>query len=83
MITLINALKNIEGRQVKISTEHQLFGSQSVCMEYKPETEIGFGFHCKDQVIYIDKDDVVSYSITDNEITIDGSLMHMRVTVMV
>lgn len=83
MITLINALKNLERRQVNVFTEHQLFGKQNICLEFKPETEIGFGFHCKDQVIYIDKDDVVSYNITDNEITIDGSLMRMRITAIV
>lgn len=82
MATLINALKKIEGEQVSIHTEHKLFGSQNICIKFKPETETGVGFHCKDQVIYMDKDDIVGYDIIDNEILINGSLMYMRITVV-
>ena len=82
MTTLINALKKIEGRQMQIHTEHKLFGSQNIYMKFQPETEIGIGFRCKDQVIYIDKDDIIGYDIEDDEILINGSLMYMRITVV-
>ena len=77
MITIIDALKNMEGKQVSISTEHKLFGNQNISMVFEPETEIGLGFHCKNQVIYIDKEDARFYDITKDEICIEGELMRI------
>ena len=77
MITIIDALKNMKGKQVNISTEHKLFGNQNISMVFKPETEIGLGFHCNDQIIYIDKQDVRFYDITEDEICIESELMRI------
>ena len=63
MIKIINALKNIKGKKVKIHTNHKLYGKQNICMEFEPETEIGLGFKCKEQTIYIDKDNITNYYI--------------------
>lgn len=82
MTTIINALKNIKGRQARVYIDHQLFGKQNICLKFQPETEIGLGFHCNDQIIYIEKNDVLGYNITDNEIAINGSLMNIKITLM-
>ena len=68
-------------QQLPFFTEHQLFGEQSICLKFKPETEIGIGFYCKDQIIYIDKGDVMNYNITNNTIIINGKSMRMKIVI--
>ena len=38
--------------------------------------------YSKDQVIYINEDDIMGYDIEDDEILINGSLMYIRITVV-
>lgn len=83
MREIIEALNKLKGKAVDIYTEHKLFGKQHIQMDLEPETEIGLGFRCRDQVIYIDTDDVVDYCVGDNKITINGSRMSISVVVMV
>ena len=75
MRQLIEALREIKGQNVNIYTEHKLFGKQHLKMKLEPEIEIGLGFHYKDQVIYIDKNEMVDYYIDDNKIVINGTMM--------
>lgn len=79
MRKLIEALNELKGQDVYIYIEHKLFGSQCIIMQFEPETEIGFGFHFREQVIYIDKDDVVDYCVDTGKIHIDGGLMSMEI----
>lgn len=79
MREIIEALNEIMGQEVKIYTDHKLFGKQQIEMPFVPETEMGLGFRCRDQVIYIDKNDIVGCKIDDNNIVIDGSLMSMHI----
>lgn len=79
MRELIEVLNTLKGKYVNIYTSHKLFGPQHVEMEFEPETEVGIGFRCRDQVIYIDKEDIVDYQIDDNVVTITGKMMHIRV----
>ena len=76
---IVEALKEIVGQEVKIYTEHKLFGRQQIEIEFEPETELGIGFRCKDQSIYIDENDIVGYEIDENEIVIDGTLMSIHI----
>ena len=76
---IIEALKEIVGQEVKIYTDHKLFGKQQIEMEFEPETELGLGFCCKGQSIYIDENDIVDCKINDNEIVINGILMSIRI----
>jgi hypothetical protein len=48
-------------------------------MSFIPETEIGLGFRCKGQAIYIDEDDVIGYKIDNKEIAIYGKLMSIQI----
>lgn len=75
MREIIKSLNGIKGENVNIHTVHKLFGEQHIEMKFKPETEIGLGFHCKEQVIYIDNDDVIDYCVEDDKIVINGSMM--------
>ena len=79
MRQLIKALKEIEGANVDIHTEHNLFGKQHIQMKFVPETEIGLGFRCKEQIIYIDKGDIVSYQIGSDQIIINGNTMCIKI----
>ena len=76
---IVEALKETIGQEVEIYTEHKLFGKQKIEMEFEPETELGVGFRCKDQAIYIDENEIVGYKINDNEIVIDGALMSIHI----
>lgn len=82
MRQLIETLKMLEGEEVRIYTEHDLFGKQRIEMEFEPETEIGVGFRCGEQAIYIDKDDLVDYAIGDNYIVLSGRMMHITIQII-
>jgi hypothetical protein len=79
MRQLIEALKEMKEKYVDIYTEHMLFGKQHIQMKFDPETEIGFGFRTQNQVIYIDKDDVISYEVDNRIVTINGSMMKIKI----
>ena len=79
MREIIDALKNIEGKIVNIFTNHKLYGKQNIQMCFVPETEIGLGFRCRDQVIYISKEDVVDWEIDDDKISINGKMMSIDI----
>lgn len=79
MKKIIEALQEIKGTNVNIYTEHKLFGKQHIKMQFEPETEIGLGFHCRDQVVYIDHEDVVDYCIEDKSIIINGKMMKITI----
>lgn len=82
MREIIEALMEISGEYVEIYTEHKLFGKQHVQMEFAPETEIGLGFRCKGQAIYIDKNDVIDYYVGDKEIGIKGTMMCIKIRIV-
>lgn len=79
MRQIIEALTEISGKYVDIYTEHKIFGQQHLQMEFVPEVELGLGFRCKGQAIYIDTDDVIDYCIGDKEIIIKGKLMSIKI----
>jgi hypothetical protein len=79
MRQLIDALKEIEGENTDIYTEHKLFDKQHIQMKFVPETEAGWGFRVYGQAIYIDKDDVVSYEVDDGRIIINGNRMTIKI----
>lgn len=79
MRQLIDALKEIKGKNVDIYTEHKLFDKQHIQMKFVPETEAGWGFRVYGQAIYIDKDDVVSYEVDDGRIVINGNRMTIKI----
>lgn len=79
MRQIIEALKNFKGKNVNIYTEHKLFGKQHLQMRFKPETEIGFGFHVCGQIIYIDKNDIISYELDDKNIIINSNMMNIKI----
>lgn len=79
MRQLIDALKEIEGANVDIHTEHKLFGKQHIQMKFIPETEAGWGFRARGQAIYINKDDVVSYDINNRKVEIKGKMMSIKI----
>lgn len=79
MRQLIDALKEIEGENTDIYTNHKLFGGQHIQMKFVPETEAGWGFRVSGQAIYIDKDDVVSYEVDDGRIIINGNRMTIKI----
>ena len=76
---IVEVLNETLGQEVKIYTDHKLFGKQQIEMEFEPETELGVGFRCREQAIYIDENDIVGYAINDNEIIIDGVLMSIHI----
>ena len=83
MRQIVEALTKLQGENVDIYTDHKLFGKQHMQMKFKPETEIGIGFHYKEQIIYIDNDDIVDYYIENNKIIINGQVMHISITKVV
>lgn len=73
MEKLKKALKELEGKCVDIHVQHVLFGGQ--CLKFKefiPVTDIGIGFKCRNQEIYIPYDQVIDYSIEKRMIMING-----------
>lgn len=79
MIKLTETLEEMRGEYVEIYTKHRFFGSQHIQMKFDPETEIGYGFHCKEQTIYIREDEIVDYVVGDNEIIINGKDMEIKI----
>ena len=79
MRQLIDALKEIKGKNVDIYTEHKLFDKQHIQMKFVPETEAGCGFRVHGQAICIDKDDVVSYEVCDGKVVINGNMMTIKI----
>ena len=79
MRQLIDALKEIKGKNVDIYTEHKLFDKQHIQMKFVPETEAGWGLRVYGQTICIDKDDIVSYEIENGKIIINGSKMTIKI----
>lgn len=79
MIKLKETLEEMRGEYVEIYTKHRFFGSQHIQMKFDPETEIGYGFHCKGQTIYIREDEIVDYVVGDNEIIINGKDMEIKI----
>ena len=79
MIKLKETLEEMRGEYVEIYTKHRFFGSQHIQMKFDPETEIGYGFYCKEQTIYIREDEIVDYVVGDNEIIINGKDMEIKI----
>lgn len=79
MIKLKETLEEMRGEYVEIYTKHRFFGSQHIQMKFDPATEIGYGFHCKGQTIYIREDEIVDYVVGDNEIIINGKDMEIKI----
>lgn len=73
MTKLTDALEKIRGEYVDIYTKHRFFGSQHIQMKFDPETEKGFGFHCKGQSIYIGDNEIVEYDIENSKVIINGN----------
>lgn len=80
MREIIEILVKLKGKDVDIHTDHKFFGKQHIQMKFIPETEIGIGFRYKEQIIYIDKDDVVDCCIEHDKIIINGSVMRISIT---
>lgn len=79
MRQLIEALSEIKGQDVNIYTEHKIFGVQHLKVKFEPEIEVGFGFHYKEQVIYIGYDEIIDYSIREEKIIINGDMMKISI----
>ena len=79
MREIIKALNLLTGEFVDIYTDHKLFGKQHIQMQFEPETELGSGFRCKGQRIYIDHDDVTGYTITNEKIVVYSKLMRITI----
>lgn len=77
MREIIEALNILNGKDVNIYTKHKLFGEQHIVMKFVPETAVGVGFRCKDQIIYIDADDVVSCQVENGQVIINGNMMQI------
>lgn len=80
MKQIIEALNNLRDRNVNIYTNHRLYGKQHIKIKFEPETKNGLGFRCREQIIYINAGDVVSYYIQDNKIIINGKMMSITIT---
>ena len=76
---IIEALKNIKGEYVDVYIEHKLFGNQHVKVKLEPEVEKGLGFRCKDQVIYVKNNDIISCYVELDKIIINGSVMSITI----
>ena len=76
---IVEELNKIKGQGVKIYIDHKLFGKQHIEMAFDPETELGVGFRCKNQSIYINENDIINYEINDNSIVVNGELMCIRI----
>ena len=79
MREIIESLNDMSGQEVKIYTDHKLFGKQQIEMQLEPETDLGVGFCCKGQSIYIENDDIVDYKVDKNNIVMNGSLMKIHI----
>lgn len=79
MRQLIDALRETQGQDVNIYTKHKLFGDQHLRIKFKPEVEVGIGFHYKEQAIYIDSSEIVDYRIENDKIVINGEMMSMTI----
>ena len=71
-------MKEYLRNNVDIHTEHNLFGKQHIQMKFVPETEIGLGFRCKEQIIYIDNDNLVDYYVENDKVIINGKMMSIK-----
>ena len=80
MRELTEALESIKGKNVGIYISHKLYGNQYIEVEFEPETVERIGFYCKDQVIYMNYDEITNYSISDKEVTINGEVMCITIT---
>ena len=79
MRQIFEALRETKDKMVDIYTEHKLFGKQHIQMKFVPETEAGWGFRVRGQAIYIDKDDVVSYDVSNGKVEINGKMMSIKI----
>ncbi len=79
MIELTDALEQMRGEYVDIYTKHRFFGSQHIQMKFDPETQKGFGFHCKGQSIYIGDNEVVGYNIENSKVIVKGKDMTIEI----
>ena len=79
MRQIFEALRETKDKMVDIYTEHKLFGKQHIQMKFVPETEAGWGFRVRGQAIYIDKDDVVSYDVSNRKVEIQGKMMIIKI----
>lgn len=79
MRQIFEALRETKDKMVDIYTEHKLFGKQHIQMKFVPETEAGWGFRVRGQAIYIDKDDVVSYDVSNRKVEIQGKMMKIKI----
>ena len=79
MRQIFEALRETKDKMVDIYTEHKLFGKQHIQMKFVPETEAGWGFRVRGQAIYIDKDDVVSYDVSNRKVEIQGKMMRIKI----
>ena len=73
------ALNELKGKFVDIYTGHILFGDQHLQMQFDPETELGFGFRCRGQAIYIKEDEIVNCYAEEKEIFIESKLMYIKI----
>ena len=48
-------------------------------MNFVPVTEIGLGFRCKEQIIYIDNDNLVDYYVENDKVIINGKMMSIKI----
>ena len=76
---IVEELNKIKGQDVKIYIDHKLFGKQQIKMVFDPETELGIGFRCKNQSIYINEADIVDCEINEYSVIINGDLMCIRI----
>lgn len=79
MRQLIDALRETQGQDVSIYTKHKLFGGQCLKTKFKPEIEMGIGFHYKEQAIHIDNSEIVDYCIENDKIVINGVMMNITI----
>lgn len=79
MRQIFEALRETKDKMVDIYTEHKLFGKQHIQMKFVPETKAGWGFRVRGQAIYIDKDDVVSYDVSNRKVEIQGKMMIIKI----
>ena len=79
MRQLIDALREVQGKDVNIYTKHKLFGGQCLKTKFKPEVEMGIGFCYKEQIIYIDNSEIVDYCIDNDKIVVNGEMMSITI----
>ena len=81
MMELKEVLEKMKGEYVNIYTRHRLFGTQHIRMRFDPEIELGYGFRCKGQSIYIRENELVDYLIIDNRVIIIGENIEINIKV--